>query len=149
MLQAMSYTLCHVYARATRSVSIPAPVYCGSLSHLSLPYAEPFHRRWCMCFYSFEYILLLTLFSVSRLSVPAEDSIQDWSMMEGMIQHSLPLFLLRNTATPLAIWQTIWRHPCTSCNILTDPSSILCYAVLSTFPWLNICDPFSLNYPQQ
>lgn len=27
-LQALSFALCHVYARATRSVSIPAPVYC-------------------------------------------------------------------------------------------------------------------------
>ena len=31
-LQALSYALCHVYARATRSVSIPAPVYCEFLS---------------------------------------------------------------------------------------------------------------------
>ena len=28
-LQSISYALCHVYARATRSVSIPAPVYCN------------------------------------------------------------------------------------------------------------------------
>lgn len=27
-LQALSYMLCYVYGRATRSVSIPAPVYC-------------------------------------------------------------------------------------------------------------------------
>jgi hypothetical protein len=27
-LQQLSYALCHVYARSTRSVSIPAPVYC-------------------------------------------------------------------------------------------------------------------------
>jgi eukaryotic translation initiation factor 2C len=27
-MQALSFALCHVYARATRSVSIPAPVYC-------------------------------------------------------------------------------------------------------------------------
>ena len=27
-MQAMSFALTHVYARATRSVSIPAPVYC-------------------------------------------------------------------------------------------------------------------------
>jgi eukaryotic translation initiation factor 2C len=31
-LQAISYLLCHVYARATRSVSIPAPVYCKLLN---------------------------------------------------------------------------------------------------------------------
>ena len=30
-LQALSFALCHVYARSTRSVSIPAPVYCASL----------------------------------------------------------------------------------------------------------------------
>ncbi|KAF8525338.1 Piwi domain-containing protein [Gautieria morchelliformis] len=30
-LQAISYTLCHVYARATRSVSIPAPVYYADI----------------------------------------------------------------------------------------------------------------------
>lgn len=29
-LQALSFALCHVYARSTRSVSIPAPVYCKS-----------------------------------------------------------------------------------------------------------------------
>lgn len=28
-LQASSFALTHVYARATRSVSIPAPVYCA------------------------------------------------------------------------------------------------------------------------
>jgi len=27
-LQSLSYALCHVYARCTRSVSVPAPVYC-------------------------------------------------------------------------------------------------------------------------
>lgn len=27
-LQSLTFALCHVYARATRSVSIPAPVYC-------------------------------------------------------------------------------------------------------------------------
>lgn len=27
-LQELSFVLCHSYARATRSVSIPAPVYC-------------------------------------------------------------------------------------------------------------------------
>ena len=31
-LQSLSYALCHVYARATRSVSIPAPVYCNAYS---------------------------------------------------------------------------------------------------------------------
>lgn len=31
-LQALSFALCHVYARSTRSVSIPAPVYCESLA---------------------------------------------------------------------------------------------------------------------
>ena len=29
-IQGLSFALCHVYARATRSVSIPAPVYCES-----------------------------------------------------------------------------------------------------------------------
>src|SRR5438128_1092075 len=29
-LQSLSFALCHVYARSTRSVSIPAPVYCRS-----------------------------------------------------------------------------------------------------------------------
>lgn len=27
-VQQLSFALCHVYARSTRSVSIPAPVYC-------------------------------------------------------------------------------------------------------------------------
>lgn len=27
-IQELAFTLCHVYAKATRSVSIPAPVYC-------------------------------------------------------------------------------------------------------------------------
>lgn len=30
-LQSLSFALCHVYARSTRSVSIPAPVYCEHL----------------------------------------------------------------------------------------------------------------------
>jgi len=30
-LQALSFALCHVYARATRSVSIPAPVYYADI----------------------------------------------------------------------------------------------------------------------
>lgn len=34
-LQSLSYALCHVYARATRSVSIPAPVYCNAHSIFS------------------------------------------------------------------------------------------------------------------
>ena len=29
-LQSLSFALCHLYARSTRSVSIPAPVYCES-----------------------------------------------------------------------------------------------------------------------
>ncbi|PPQ95875.1 hypothetical protein CVT26_015567 [Gymnopilus dilepis] len=43
-MQSLSFALCHVYARATRSVSIPAPVYCAYLmsglatsSHPRLP----------------------------------------------------------------------------------------------------------------
>ncbi|KAH0839868.1 argonaute-like protein [Lanmaoa asiatica] len=31
-LQSLSFALCHVYARSTRSVSIPAPVYCTFLT---------------------------------------------------------------------------------------------------------------------
>ena len=27
-IQELAFTLCHVYAKATRSISIPAPVYC-------------------------------------------------------------------------------------------------------------------------
>lgn len=38
-LQALTFALCHVYARATRSVSIPAPVYCEGILH--------FRRRRC------------------------------------------------------------------------------------------------------
>jgi len=30
-MQALSFALCHVYARATRSVSIPAPVYYADI----------------------------------------------------------------------------------------------------------------------
>ena len=40
-LQALSYALCHVYARATRSVSIPAPVYCEFLSTRHSYYITP------------------------------------------------------------------------------------------------------------
>lgn len=36
-MQALSYALCHVYAPACRSVSIPAPVYCASTLCLSYP----------------------------------------------------------------------------------------------------------------
>ena len=31
-LQSLSFALCHVYARCTRSVSYPAPVYCKAFS---------------------------------------------------------------------------------------------------------------------
>ena len=31
-IQQLSFALCHVYARSTRSVSIPAPVYCKKYS---------------------------------------------------------------------------------------------------------------------
>ena len=30
-IQTLTFHLCHTYASATRSVSIPAPVYCKSL----------------------------------------------------------------------------------------------------------------------
>lgn len=36
-IQSLSFALCHVYARATRSVSIPAPVYCKH-SRFPLPF---------------------------------------------------------------------------------------------------------------
>ncbi|KAH8832904.1 argonaute-like protein [Flagelloscypha sp. PMI_526] len=44
-LQSMAFTLCHVYAKATRSVSIPAPVYyadhvCDRAKHHFDPYAD-------------------------------------------------------------------------------------------------------------
>jgi eukaryotic translation initiation factor 2C len=39
-LQQLSFALCHVYARATRSVSIPAPVYC-TYTLLPLPSLAP------------------------------------------------------------------------------------------------------------
>lgn len=39
-LQSLSFALCHVYARSTRSVSIPAPVYCSSNSRISFPVSE-------------------------------------------------------------------------------------------------------------
>ena len=35
-LQSLSFALCHVYARSTRSVSIPAPVYCKWILELEL-----------------------------------------------------------------------------------------------------------------
>ena len=35
-LQELSFALCHNYAKATRSVSIPAPVYCTFSSLLDL-----------------------------------------------------------------------------------------------------------------
>ena len=56
MLQGISYTLCHVYARATRSVSIPAPVYCRS-PHVSWKLAGLWRKscrcRCMMCFIQF------------------------------------------------------------------------------------------------
>jgi hypothetical protein len=36
-LQELAFALCHIYAKATRSVSIPAPVYCTSVSINTLP----------------------------------------------------------------------------------------------------------------
>jgi hypothetical protein len=42
-LQSLSFALTHVYARATRSVSIPAPVYCACLrSFPQVTYNNPF-----------------------------------------------------------------------------------------------------------
>ena len=35
-MQQLAFALCHVYARSTRSVSIPAPVYCTSSHFLDL-----------------------------------------------------------------------------------------------------------------
>lgn len=35
-LHALSFALCHVYARCTRSVSLPAPVYCKNMLCLYL-----------------------------------------------------------------------------------------------------------------
>ncbi|KAJ7470301.1 Piwi domain-containing protein [Mycena latifolia] len=34
-IQELSFALCHIYAKATRSVSIPAPVYCASSLYLA------------------------------------------------------------------------------------------------------------------
>jgi hypothetical protein len=36
-MQQLAFALCHVYARSTRSVSIPAPVYCRSPLLLRFP----------------------------------------------------------------------------------------------------------------
>ena len=33
-LQSIAFALCHVYARSTRSVSIPAPVYCMFMTYI-------------------------------------------------------------------------------------------------------------------
>ena len=37
-IQSLSYALCHVYARCTRSVSIPAPIFCKFLFITTLPH---------------------------------------------------------------------------------------------------------------
>ena len=49
-LQSLSYALCHVYARATRSVSIPAPVYCDAFRfvHIFLLIRFYFRCRYCV-----------------------------------------------------------------------------------------------------
>jgi eukaryotic translation initiation factor 2C len=49
-LQSLSYALCHVYARATRSVSIPAPVYCDTHSLFLYVMTDAFYlrRRHCL-----------------------------------------------------------------------------------------------------
>ena len=44
-LQQLSFALCHVYARSTRSVSIPAPVYCEPQLP-SFPYSLPLTLRY-------------------------------------------------------------------------------------------------------
>ncbi|KAI0093804.1 Piwi domain-containing protein [Irpex rosettiformis] len=43
-LQAVSYALCHAYAPSTRSVSIPAPVYCKSLASTGNKFYSVFLR---------------------------------------------------------------------------------------------------------
>lgn len=50
-MQELSYALCFVYAAATRSVSIPAPVYCACFSgRIQLAIAD--HRLLrCRCMY--------------------------------------------------------------------------------------------------
>jgi hypothetical protein len=47
-LQSLSFALCHVYARSTRSVSIPAPVYCGCIFN-SMSYLDERVSRCRYC----------------------------------------------------------------------------------------------------
>lgn len=52
-MQALSFALCHVYAASTRSVSIPAPVYC-EFSSAADPFQSQrmtmsFRCRYCLC----------------------------------------------------------------------------------------------------
>lgn len=49
-LQQLSFALCHVYARTTRSVSIPAPVYCEYIYCILINYKlTPWTRRgYCL-----------------------------------------------------------------------------------------------------
>jgi Piwi domain len=48
-LQSLSFALCHVYARATRSVSIPAPVYCDTRSPFSYALTNALYPRCGYC----------------------------------------------------------------------------------------------------
>ncbi|KIK45842.1 hypothetical protein CY34DRAFT_22361 [Suillus luteus UH-Slu-Lm8-n1] len=50
-LKELAFTLCHAYARATRSVSIPAPVYCESIIIITIVCARgAFHFNPAMGF---------------------------------------------------------------------------------------------------
>jgi len=49
--QVISYTLCHIYAQATHSVSIPATVYCGFPLRLSTGNGYPRFYLWVLGFW--------------------------------------------------------------------------------------------------
>jgi hypothetical protein len=42
-IQSLSYALCHVYARCTRSVSLPAPIFCKFRSPTLLSRSSPIY----------------------------------------------------------------------------------------------------------
>ncbi|KAG7453295.1 uncharacterized protein BT62DRAFT_60233 [Guyanagaster necrorhizus] len=41
-IQSLAYTFCFIYARSTRSVSIPAPVYCSFFRFSAVSFANAF-----------------------------------------------------------------------------------------------------------
>lgn len=132
----MSYALCHVYAKATRSVSIPAPVYCA--------FAVAYRRLPCLTLLSFidadvsSTSILLSLsythpfpvssvFAVGTLSISHLRSRRAFAQaMQGRRRVvPPPPSTSRCGRTPGNLAMVGWTETCISCNFFTSAVSDL------------------------